>query len=82
MSDSTTTPEATDEKALVRKAYGTATTQLREAHKDEFHTLMKAAAKDLGVDWSPRPTAQEKARKQMMDLLAAHPELAAEVAGS
>lgn len=70
--------DETDSKTKIRKAYGAATTRLRDAHRDEFNRLMKAEAEALGVEWSPRLSAEEKAEKDLIALLAQHPTLAAQ----
>jgi hypothetical protein len=36
--------------------------------------------KARGIDWKPKPTAEEKAEQQLAALLAEHPGLAAKVA--
>lgn len=71
--------EDTRDKGLT-KAYGVATKKLRDAHRDEFNRLYQAEAKAMGLEWTPRPTASEKARAQLLSLLEEHPDLAAEVA--
>lgn len=65
-----------DRKDLLRQAYGKATTELRTTHKDEFNTLYAKHAAALGVDWSPRPSDEQKAEAQFADLLANYPHLA------
>lgn len=73
-------PEATESaKDKVRSAYSKATTRLREAHKEEFNTLMAAEAKALGVEWKPRLSAEEKKRAALREAIAADPELAASI---
>lgn len=67
---------------VLRKAYTTATQQLREAHRDEFEGLYTAAAKDLGLDRSPRPNAEQKAEAEFDALLAEYPHLRDRVAGA
>lgn len=86
MTESTTpasTPNDSPEavrKAGLRKAYGLATSALRDAHRSEFQSLYHKAAKELGIDWSPRPTAEDKAREEMATLLREHPGLVDEFA--
>lgn len=76
------TPQSTeaDRKTALRKAYTEATSALREKHQQEFNSLYEQKAKDKGVEWSPKPTAEERARQEMEGLMKAHPELAAEFA--
>jgi len=64
-----------DRKTKLRKAYGQATTALREAHKTEFNDLYSKHAADLGVEWSPRPDAEQKAEQEFDQLLADFPHL-------
>lgn len=71
----------TDRKELLRKAYGTATQRLRENHRDEFNEAYSKAAKELGVEWTPRLTDEEKAEQQFNELLAAYPNLAEKING-
>jgi hypothetical protein len=68
---------ATDEtqKDLLRKTYDMATQQLREAHPEEFIDLRKTAAKELGVEWEPRLTAQQRAEQDFDALIQAYPHL-------
>lgn len=68
-----------DRNSLIRQAYGQATAALREAHRPEFNELMKVKAKDLGVEWSPKPTSAEKAAETLRQILAEHPELAGQI---
>lgn len=63
------------DKAALRKAYGTATQQLRDNHRDEFNDLYATAAADLGVEWSPRLTAEQKAEAAFDNLLTEYPHL-------
>jgi len=62
-------------KALLRQAYGQATQDLRTNHRDEFNELYAARAKELGVDWQPRMTPEQKAEAQFDELLEAYPHL-------
>jgi len=71
-----------DRKALLRKAYGTASQRLRENHREEFNDLRSTAAKELGVEWAPRLTAEEKAEAEFDALLDAHPHLRERLQGT
>lgn len=78
--ENTSTAEATeatkaDKATLQRQAYGKAQARLREAHRPEFNEYMAEEAKALGIDWSPKPTEEQKAAQQLHALLAAHPHL-------
>lgn len=79
MAETAATTDEAREKAL-RQAYGKATQQLREAHRDEFNDLYSKAASDAGYEWKPKPKAEDKAREQMQSLLAEFPHLADELA--
>lgn len=70
-----TDAERTARDSALRKAYSQAARLLRENHQDEFNTLYQAAAKELGVDWSPRLTPEQKAKEEMERLLAEFPHL-------
>lgn len=64
-----------DRKTLLRQAYGMASQRLREEHRDEFNTLREEAAKELGVEWSPRLTPEQRAEAEFDDLIEAYPHL-------
>ncbi len=59
----------------LRKAYGSATARLREQYRAEFDSLYAQEAKALGVDHTPRLTPEQKAEKELADLLDRHPHL-------
>jgi hypothetical protein len=73
----TTADEAKD-KAM-SAARSAAAAKLREKHLDEYNTLLTAEAKERGVDWKPRPTAEQRAAEEMERLLQQFPELAERV---
>ncbi len=60
----------------IRNAYSSAAKRLREAHLDEFHKLQIEEAKKLGVDWAPKPNAEQKAEAELIAILKDHPALA------
>jgi hypothetical protein len=64
---------------LLRKAYGTATAQLREKYKDEFLLLQQSAAQKLGLDWSPRKSKEQRDREKVQKILADNPAIKAEL---
>lgn len=64
----------------VNKGYTAAMKQLRENHLAEFNELRVKATKALGYEWTPEPTPAEKALAEAKALLAAHPEIAADLA--
>jgi len=72
---STTEPSGTDRDKLLRQAYSAAAKELRENHRDEFNTLQQKHAKELGVEWSPRLNAEERAAAQMEALFTEFPGL-------
>lgn len=74
------TTDAEREKKL-RAAYALATKRLRDAHKAEFLKHQADAAKELGVDWKPRKSKEERAREQVTKLLADHPAIKQELLG-
>lgn len=58
-----------------RAAYSKATTRLRDAHRDEFNDLLKEEMASAGIEWSPRPTEEQKAEQEIAELLTKFPEL-------
>lgn len=60
-------------------ARSAAAAALRAKHQDEYNELLVAEAKDRGIDWSPRPTAEQRAAEEMERLLQQFPELAERV---
>lgn len=54
MSETTTKRET-----LVRKAYGEAMSSLRDAHRDEFDTLLKKSYSKYGITVRKRMSAEE-----------------------
>lgn len=68
--------------AALKASYVTATKQLREAHLEEFNTLRQAAAKDLGFEWTPPKTKEQKAEEELAALLEQYPHLREKAAGS
>jgi hypothetical protein len=71
-----------DRSKALRKAYGEATTALREKHKDEFEDLYEQRAKANGVtDYERRLSPEQKAERDLAALLEAHPHLRDKVQG-
>jgi hypothetical protein len=58
-----------------RAAYSEATTKLRQNHITEFNKLMKEGCAERGIEWSPKPSAVDRARQQITELLSEYPEL-------
>lgn len=74
------------------KAYGKATTRLREAHREEFDALVAEEYRKVGLAFRRRRTAEEReqderkarterAQAALRKLLTAHPELQEEMHG-
>lgn len=81
MSDTNPQPvsDKDDRAARLRKAYGQATTAVREENRDRFEDLYEHFAKQNGVTDYQRPkSAEDKAREQLAALLEAHPSLRSE----
>lgn len=70
-----TEAQTAERKDALRKAYGQATNTLRDTHRDEFNKLYSEAAAALGVEWSPRPTEEQRAEQQFEELLNQYPHL-------
>ena len=62
-------------KRLLRKAYSEATQTLREKHRGDFEAAYAEAAQQLGVDWKPRPNAEQRAQQQFEELVTQFPYL-------
>lgn len=69
-----------DQKArrqqALNKAYGSASQELRDRHREEFNTLYSEHAKALGEEWHPRLTAEQRAAEEFDRLVAEFPFLA------
>lgn len=76
----TDTPPENERDRKIRQAYTVATQALREKYPQEFNELRIAAAKDLGIEWEPRPSKEQKAQAELDRLLAENPELLARLA--
>lgn len=77
MTETTTETQTRDQ--VVRWAYNEATKTLRETYSEEFRALQVQFCADKGVEYAPRKTAAEKARDDLRALLAANPDLEAEL---
>lgn len=60
---------------LLRKTYDVATQRLREQYPEDFIKLRQEAADELGVDWTPRLTAEQRAERDLDELLDEFPHL-------
>jgi hypothetical protein len=61
----------------ISKAHNHALGVVKDAHIKEFNEAKVAEAKRLGVTWEPKLTEEERARKELEELLARHPSLEA-----
>lgn len=52
--------------------------RLREAHAEEYNTYLGEEMGARGIEWTPRLTDEQKAAKQVADLLSQYPELKAQ----
>lgn len=64
-----------ERKSALRKAYGQATQDLRDKHRDEFNQQYAERAAEAGVEWNPRLSPEEKAAAEFDALLAEFPQL-------
>jgi hypothetical protein len=77
----TATTEEKSKDSLQREAYGAATKRIREDNRSTFNLYMQEEMKARGLEWAPKPTAEEKAEAQLQAILAEHPGLAARITG-
>ena len=76
-SKTTTTKAQKDDQGKARnKVYYAARAELIENHQGEYRQLLQKHADEAGVSLTIRLTPEEKAAKQMEDLIAQYPELA------
>lgn len=64
-----------DRDKALKQAYSAATSALRKAHQDEFNEAYKNEAAARGFEVALRPSAEERARLQVQEILASHPEI-------
>jgi len=60
-------------QTALNKAYGLATQDLRESHRDEFNGYYSARALELGQEWHPRMTAEQRAAEEFDRLIDEYP---------
>lgn len=77
--EETVAADTPDTAALRREAYSAAQTRLREENRDAYNRIMAEEMQARGIDWAPRLTEEEKAAKQVADLLAQYPSLREQV---
>lgn len=63
----------------IKAGYQHAQRVLREKYRDEFVALQQEFLKAKGIEWSPAPTAAEKKRQALKELLDSDPSLKAEL---
>lgn len=68
-----------DRAAKVRQADSKAMAALRDKYRAEFHQFKVGFASDLGIEWAPPLTEEERAREQMLALAEHFPDIAQEV---
>lgn len=66
-------------ESLKGKAYTAASRALREAHRQEFNEHLAQAYAEVGIEWKPRLSEEEKAAAQLEELLEKYPHLAKKV---
>jgi len=64
-----------DRDTKVRQAYHEATNRLRREYRDRFKALQAEVAAELGIDYKPRPTKEERAEADLKKLLDENPGL-------
>ena len=75
MTDTPNTVDSTDRDAKLRQAYSLAAQELRTNHQKEFNDLRVKHSAALGVEWTPRPSKDERAEQELDRLLAENPAL-------
>jgi hypothetical protein len=72
---------APTEETLRRQAYSAATTRFRNENRPAFDKILAEEMKERGINWTPKPTEQERALRQVEDIFAAHPEIREQLLG-
>lgn len=67
--EKTTNPKSEARSAAARR--------LRDAHAEEYNGYLGEEMAARGIEWTPRLTDEQKAAKQVSDLLTQYPGLAA-----
>lgn len=70
-----TTDEQLDRSAALRKAYASATARLRAENREQFEKFYGEEAAALGVEYTPRLTAEQRAEREFEELLEQFPHL-------
>jgi hypothetical protein len=58
------------------KAYGLATSRLRDENRERFNELYQAAAAEQGIEWSPKLSEEQRAEQEIAALVERFPHLA------
>ncbi len=66
----------------IGQATNAAYKRLKEAHPEEFNQYKAEEARQLGLDWTPRMTDQQRAEKKMREIADQYPDLVQQVVGS
>lgn len=69
------TVDGNERDAKLRQAYSLASQELRQTHQKEFNDLRVKHSTALGVEWTPRPSKDERAEQELERLLAENPSL-------
>lgn len=69
------TDDGSERGKKLKKAYSNATSRLRQDHRDDFDKLMSEEAQNLGVEYTPRLTPEERAKKELEEILEQFPSL-------
>ena len=69
------TSEGASTKKAKSDAYGAAVTRLKDENRGRFNELVGEEMAKRGIEWSPRPTAEEKAAAEIKRLVSENPNL-------
>lgn len=79
---STDGTQATSTGALRNRLYTEAMSTLRSRHEDEFTQIVEAKYAEHGLTYHRRLNEEQKAERQIRDLIAKHPGLVAKFGGN
>ena len=77
--ETTKTSKDPERDKAIRSGYAIATRRLREENLERFRELQIEEVKKQGYDFTPQPTAEEKAQAELAALLDANPGLEAKL---
>lgn len=72
--------DETETRDLLRKSYDMATQRLRKANEEDFIKFRREAAEELGIEWEPRLSQEQRAEQEFDALLEQYPHLADRIA--